>query len=161
MTYKTSLDKTALAITVSVTILFAFIIGGQFVIITNAGDASPIYTTSACLIIYFLAFAFRPLDYIVTNEEIIIRRLIWNVHIKKVDIKSVAKVNKKEIRSSFRMFGVGGLFGYFGNFSNFSLGSMTWYATRRDTPVLVMTADNKRIILTPNEPDKFVSELNS
>jgi hypothetical protein len=38
---------------------------------------------------------------------------------------------------------------------------MTWYATRRDKPVLVKTINNKKIIFTPNDPDKFVGELNS
>jgi hypothetical protein len=38
MTYKTSLDKTAIRITISVTILFAIIIGGQYSIIKDAGS---------------------------------------------------------------------------------------------------------------------------
>ena len=54
-----------------------------------------------------------------------------------------------------------GLFGYYGNFSNFSIGRRTWYATRRDKPVLVKTINNKKIIVTPNEPERFVSELSS
>ena len=37
---------------------------------------------------------------------------------------------------------------------------MTWYATRRNNAVLVTTIYNKKIILTPNEPEKFVIEFN-
>lgn len=81
----------------------------------------PVYTTTACLLTYFLAFAFRPVNYLVADKEIIIRRLVWNVHVKKTDIKAVEKVDKKEIRCSFRTFGFGGLFGYYGNFANSSL----------------------------------------
>jgi Bacterial PH domain len=161
MTYKTSLDKSAMAITICVTILFAVIIGGQYSIIKNAGRAIPIYTTTACLLIYFLALGFRPISYVVTKEKIIVRRPLLNVHIKRTDIKSVELIERNKITGSIRTFGVGGLFGYYGNFANFSLGRMTWYATRKDKPVLVKTIDNKKIIFTPNEPDKFVNELNS
>jgi len=161
MTYKTSLDKTAIVITICVTILFAVIIGGQYSIIKDAGRAIPIYTTTACLLIYFMAFAFRPINYVVTKDELIVRRPLVNVHIKRTDIKSVARIERNKITGSIRTFGVGGLFGYYGNFANFSLGRMTWYATRKDTPVLVKTIDNKKIIFTPNDPDKFVNQLTS
>jgi hypothetical protein len=161
MIYKTSLDKTAIIITIAVTILFAVIIGGQYSIIKDAGHAVPIYTTTACLLIYFLAFAFRPVNYIVTKDEVIVRRPLLNVHIKRVDIESVALIDKYKIRGSVRIFGVGGLFGYYGSFANFFLGRMTWYATRKDKPVLVKTTANKKIIFTPNEPEKFVTELSS
>ena len=161
MTYKTSLDKTAIAITTGVTILFAIIIGGQYSIIKDAGRAIPIYTTTACLLIYFISFAFRPINYVVTKEEIIVRRPILNVHIKRTDVKSAELIERNKITGSIRTFGVGGMFGYYGNFVNFSIGRMTWYATRKDKPVLVKTIDNKKIIFTPNDPDKFVSELNS
>jgi hypothetical protein len=161
MTYKTSLDKTAIAITTGVTILFAIIIGVQYSIIKDAGRAIPIYTTTACLLIYFIAFAFRPINYVVTKEEIIVRRPILNVHIKRTDVKSAELIESNKIKGSIRTFGVGGVFGYYGNFVDFSIGRMIWYATRKDKPVLVKTVDNKKIIFTPNDPDKFVSELNS
>ena len=161
MTYKTSLDKTAIVITIAVTILFAVIIGGQYSIIKDAGRAVPIYTTTVCLLIYFLAFAFRPVNYVVTKDELIVRRPLLNVHIKRADIKSVELIDKNKIRGSIRTFGVGGLFGYYGSFANSSLGRMTWYATRRDKPVLVKTTDDKKIIFTPNDPDKFVTDLSS
>ena len=157
MIYKTSLDKVAILITVAVTILFAGIICGQYSIIKDAGRAVPIYTTIACVLIYLLAFVFRPITYIMTDDELIIHRLIWNIHIKKSDIKSVELIDKKKIRGSIRLFGVGGLFGYYGRFANFELGSMTWYATRRDRTVLIITLDNKKIILTPDNPGSFVA----
>lgn len=159
MTYKTSLDRPAIIITITVTILFAIIIVGQYSIIKDVGRSVSIYTSTACLLIYFLAFAFRPINYVVTKDEVIVRRPLLNAHIKRVHIKSVELVDKKKIKGSSRTFGVSGLFGYYGSFANFSLGRMTWYATRRDKPVLIKTTDGKKIILTPNDPDKFVTEF--
>lgn len=161
MTFKTSLDKTAIVITSAVTIFFAVIICGQYAFIKDAGHALPIYTTTACLLTYFLAFAFRPINYAVTEQELIVRRLLWNVYIKRGDIKNIELLEAPEIRGAIRTFGVGGLWGYFGNFANFSLGRMTWYATRRDKPILVETTNNKKLILTPDEPDRFAMELRS
>jgi len=159
MTYRASLDKTAIIVTILVTIFFATIIIGQYSIIKNAGRAVPIYTTAACILIYLLAFAFRPIDYVVTNDELIVQRPLVNAYIKRSDIKSVEIIDKHKIRGSIRTFGVGGLFGYYGKFANLSLGSMTWYATRKDKPVLIKTTDNKKLIFTPGDPAGFVDAL--
>ncbi len=159
MKFAASLDKTAIVLTVLVTIVFAIIIGGQYAIIADAGRAVPIYTTVGCLLIYGLAFAFRPAGYVVTADEVIISRPLRDVHIKRADIRRVAALPARDLRASIRLFGVGGLFGYYGKYANSALGRTTWYATRRDTPVLVETTDNKKFILTPNDPSGFAKAL--
>ena len=161
MIYKASLDKTAIITTIAITVLFAVIIGGQYTIIKDERHAVPMYTTVTCFAIYFLAFAFRPVNYRLTKDELIVCRPLLNVRIKRADIKSVELIEKNKITGSIRTFGVGGLFGYYGSFANFSIGRMTWYATRKDNPVLVKTTDNKKIILTPDDIHGFVSELTS
>jgi hypothetical protein len=161
MIYKTSLDKVAKGITIGVTILFAAIIIGEFSIIKDDGKALPIYTTAALLIIYFTVFAFRPLNYTLTSDKLIVNRLFPNVSINRNDITSLELLDEQDIRSSVRTLGVGGLFGYFGKFANMKLGSMTWYATRTDRTVLVRTVDNKKIILTPDEPERLVADFNT
>ncbi len=160
MTYKTSLDNFAKAITFGVTILFSIIIIGQYSIIKDAGRAVPIYTTAALLLIYFSAFAFMPINYNLTNDKLIIHRFFIDVKIERTQIKSVELIDKENIRWSFRTFASGGLFGYFGKFVNSKLGKMTWYATRKDRIVLVQTIDNRKIILTPNDPLKFIADFN-
>lgn len=161
MRYKTSLDNLAKGITIGVTILFAFIIVGQYSIIKDSGRAVPIYTTVALLLIYFIAFAFRPINYNLTLDKLIIHRLFMDVKIERNSIKSMELIDKEKISWSIRTFGVGGLFGYYGKFANTKLGSMTWYATRKDRMVLVRTIDNRKIILTPDNPDKFIADFNS
>ena len=54
---------------------FAIIIGGQCVNIKDAGRAIPFFTTTACILIYFFPFAFRPIRYIITADELIFQRL--------------------------------------------------------------------------------------
>jgi hypothetical protein len=160
MTYKTSLDTLAKVVTISITILCAAIILGQFSLIKDEGGSIPIYTTVTLLVIYFGTFSFRPVSYRFTDEKLIIHRPLSNIAIPRNEIKSVEQLEKGKLSWSIRIFGVGGLFGYYGKFSNSKLGSMTWYATRRDKAVLVSTIYNKKIILTPDEPERFVAEFN-
>jgi hypothetical protein len=159
MTYKTSLDNLAKGVTIGVTLLFAFIIVGQYSIIKDAGRAIPIYTTVALLVIYFIAFAMRPINYKVSAHKLVIHRLFLDVTIDRVQIKSVEMLDKEKTGWAIRIWGVGGLFGYYGNFANSKIGKMTWYATRRNKTVLVKTISNKNIILTPDEPDQFVASF--
>jgi hypothetical protein len=161
MEYKTSLDKTAIIITAAVTILFAVIILGQYPLIRDGGRASAIFATVACGLVYAISYGFRPAGYTITPDELVIRRPIGKVHIRREDIRSVEVVDRSEVSGSIRTFGVGGLFGYYGHFANFNLGRMTWYATRRDRPVLIRTVPGKKIIVTPDDREQFVAELNA
>jgi hypothetical protein len=159
MTYKASLDTFTKITTIGVTLLFAAIIIGQYPLIKYSGYAFPIFTTVLIVLTYFIAFAFRPIDYKILANELIIHRLAGNVKILRSQIKSVEVLDKKKIAWSVRTFGVGGLFGYYGKFANAKLGPMTWYATRRDRTVIIRTLNNKIIILTPDNPEEFVANF--
>lgn len=99
---------------------------------SNGSYQRAIYVTVILLILYCLAFLFRPTAYRITDDLLIICRPFKNVRIKRTDIRKVAVIDKEEIGSAIRTFGVGGVFGYYGCFASFRLGSMTWYATRKD-----------------------------
>ncbi|MEP6676613.1 MAG: PH domain-containing protein [Ferruginibacter sp.] len=159
MKYKTSLDNLAKFTTAAVTILFAIIIIGQYFFMHDKTPMIPVYTTVVLVFIYALIFFLRPVSYSISSNEILIRRLIDNIHINRTDVASVELVDKDYIKWSIRLFAVGGLFGYFGKFANKKLGKMTWYATRRDKTILIVTNSNKKIIITPDDPDKFVSDF--
>jgi hypothetical protein len=160
MTYKTSLDNLAKLVTIVVSIVFAVIIVIQFSLINDEVQFVPIFTTILFLIIYFGTFFFRPVSYILTPDQLIIHRPLSNIKILRTDIKTVEHIDKNDLKWSIRIFGVGGLFGYWGKFRNKKMGTMTWYATRRNNVVLVRTIHQKKIILTPNEPEKFVTAFN-
>lgn len=160
MNYKASLDNTAKVITIGVTILFAVIIGGQYRITKELGDMVPIYTSVALLLIYGISYAFSPINYRLTAQELIVHRFLTNATIDRQTIKSVDLIDRSQLNWSVRTFGVGGLFGYYGKFFNSKLGNMTWYATRKDKTVLITTMNNKKIIITPDKAEEFVAEFN-
>ena len=159
MTFTTSLDRLAKGVTIGVTILFATIIIEQFISFTDGDSTIPVSIPILLLLVYFLAFGFQPISYVLTPEQLIIHRLISNVKINRTEIKSVEQIDKTRLRLTIRIFGVGGLFGYFGKFLNTKLGSTTWYATRRDKAVLITTVNNKKIVITPDNPEEFVASF--
>jgi hypothetical protein len=159
MTYKASLDNLAKGVTIGVTLLFACIIFAQYSIIKDAERTIHIFTRVALLLIYIIPIALRPIDYTLSADQLIIHRLLSDVKIDRNQIKSVEYVEKDKMGWAIRIFGVGGLFGYFGKFASKEMGNMTWYATRRDKTVLVTTISNKKIIVTPDEPEAFVANF--
>ncbi len=161
MKFTTSLDKLAKGITTAVTILFIILTVVQFSLMEETGGLLTILTTGLIILIYLIVFALRPIQYEVSAQQLIIQRQFGDVKIDRRQINSVEILDKDQLSMSMRTFGVGGLFGYFGKFSNTKIGSMTWYATRRDKTVLVRTKDNKKIILTPDDPGKFVAQFKS
>ncbi|HEY4936344.1 MAG TPA: PH domain-containing protein [Puia sp.] len=159
-TFKTSLDKTALLVTIGIAILFATIIIFQFSHWETIGRGK-YFTLILLSLIYFLAYLFRPISYKITNDELIVNRLVKSVHIPRKNIVSAESVDRDMISWSLRTMGVGGLFGYYGRFMNYRIGNMTWYATRKDKAVLIRTLRDEKIILTPDEPELFLAALNS
>ena len=159
MTYKTSLDNLAKVVTSIITISFAVFIVGQFLLMKAEGKFVPNIATILLSLIYFGTFSFRPISYKLTDKKLIIHRPLSDIKIDRTEIKTVEQLDKEKLSWAVRIFGVGGLFGYWGKFSNTKVGSMTWYATRRNNAVLVTTIHNKKIVLTPNEPEKFIIEF--
>jgi hypothetical protein len=162
MNYKASFDNLTKIVTIGVTILFAFICYAPIIIIKNGSeDRSPIYTVVALISVYLITYGFSTKAYELTQNEVIIRRLLGNVKIKRSEITSVEIIEKEQMGWIIRTFGVGGLFGYWGKFSSSKLGSMTWYATRKNRIILIKTINNKRFVITPDEMEQFVSDFNS
>lgn len=160
MTYKASLDLQAKFITIIITILFAAIIIGGLSVTKGVNPLIPIFTAVFLTAIYFIVFALRPISYTLTTDTLIIHRLFKDVEINRSQIAKTELLAKDQTSWSVRTFGVGGLFGYFGKFANSKLGSMTWYATRKDRMVLVLSTNNKKIIVTPDDEHDFVINMN-
>ena len=147
--YKASLDKTAIIITILVSLLFGALVVFDFIL--------PL--AILLIIIYLICFYLKPLRYEINEDEIIIRRLVKSVRISRSDIESLQLLDRSELKGTVRTFGVGGLFGWYGKFANSQLGDMTWYVTRRDKIVLINAKDGKKILISPDEAENFVEAL--
>jgi hypothetical protein len=159
MKFNASLDKLALVITLVVTIIFASIIIVPLVLTTDSVQS--IFSILILVIIYLIVFLYRPLYYRTTDNLLVIHRPLSDIKINLIDIKSIELLDKESLKGTIRTFGVGGLFGYWGKFSNNKIGVMTWYATKRENAVLITTFSNKKVLLTPDNPELFVSVIRS
>jgi hypothetical protein len=158
MRYRASLDTLAWVITLAVTVLFGGIIAGQYAVIKETAGHFPIYTGTTLVLIYLLAYVFSPLRYELTATQFIIVRPINTIRINKADVVHIEPVTKDQLGLMVRTFGVGGLFGYFGHFAGPKTGKMVWYATRRDKLLLLVTMSGKKIVISPDEPEKLLAD---
>ena len=159
-TFTTSLDKFNKTITIIVIVFLLVISTTIFFLIPdgerNTTDLMVFLPIILCMVVYL----FRPNNYSVYSDKLLIHRMINNVEIDRNNIQSVQEIDESQVKNSLRTFGVGGFFGNFGTFWNGKLGKMTWYVTRKNNFVLVETKDQKKIILTPDEPEQFVASFN-
>lgn len=158
MIFKTSLDGLAKGITIGVIVLFSTIIVGQLIPSYELDPIGSIFLIGLLIVICCACVLYRPLNYVLTTDTLIIHRLINDIAIKRTDILIAKEVSNIDMGQTIRRFGVGGLFGYFGRFSNSKFGQLTMYATRRNNAVLIDTG-NKKIILTPDNPFELVNQL--
>jgi hypothetical protein len=158
MTFRTSLDGLAKGITIGVIILFSVIIGGQLIPSIGLDPIKSLLLIGLLIGICLFCVLFRPLNYILTSEKLVIHRLFSDITIKRQDILTAREISNNDMGLTIRTFGVGGLFGYFGKFFNSKIGRLTMYGTRRNNTVLIET-DNKKIILTPDDPIEFLRQL--
>ena len=159
-TFTTSLDKfnktttiivIAFLLVISITVFFLIPNGKR-----NITDSIVILLP---IILCTVVYLFRPNNYSVSSDKLLIHRMINNVEIERNNIQSVQEIDESQVKNSLRTFGVGGFFGNFGTFWNGKLGKMTWYVTRKNNFVLVETKDQKKIILTPDKPEEFVASF--
>lgn len=97
----------------------------------------------------------------VSDSGITIDRKAFPVQIAYDEIKNIRAAQDGEMKGAIRTFGNGGVFGYTGPFYNKKLGSMTWYCTQRKNYIIIDRTNNKRLIITPDDPAGFISAVSS
>jgi hypothetical protein len=111
----------------------------------------------ALIIMLVITYGFSPKGYAIQDGQLVILRPFKVKNYPLEDIQSVTSVDRDSLKGSLRIFGVGGLFGYYGLFRNSTYGNMIWYATRRDQFVAIERSNGKTIVITPDDPESFVS----
>ena len=156
MEYKATLDTMARIITGFVALLFFSISSFTFYTLTKTeadttGILAFLFSTFLMMGIFGFCYFYRTMAFVVERDRIVIKRPVKDIIISIESIQEVFVATKESMRWTVRTFGVGGLFGYFGKFWNKEYGNMTWYATRRNNYIVVVTKKGKKIILTPDQ----------
>jgi hypothetical protein len=98
-------------------------------------------------------YLIKPLQYQLDDSTLTMRRPFKD---KVIDLKDIRRVDR--IEYDILDGAIGGIFGYYGVFST-ELGDITFHATRRGNMVMLTKHDDSKIILTPDQPDEFMNEL--
>ncbi len=161
MTYKISLDAPAKLITALVCVFIAIISITSFDIISKNGVYQSYYPKLVLLFIFLLTICFKPINYKIEEDYIIVKRILWDAKISRSEIHKAEMIDRAETSWSLRTFGSGGFFGYFGTFTNRKLGAMTWYLTRKDSLVLLKMKTGKKFLLSPDDREGFLAGINA
>jgi len=164
--YKASLGKSVKISSIFSTILLlsivlVFLVVFIFKLINNNFAQEDImFPIFALVILAILNYSYgeRILGYDVTNEGVKIVKGNNRELIRKDRIIEVKLIDKSDLKFAIRTFGIGGIFSYSGTFTNKKLGSMTWYLTRKDSLVMLVTKMDK-IVLSPDNCQEFYNEV--
>ncbi len=91
--------------------------------------------------------AYMPREVILTDDALTIRLLWIKRVIPRKEIINMASIDRRVVRNSARVFGIGGLLGMVGHFRNKELGSYRRYTTCMEDLVLVQTSRGRKYVV--------------
>lgn len=156
MLFKASLDNLAKGMSVAILLLF---IGIGVSIIYNLDPTNPneiplwaaLLLESFFLGIFIFCYLFAPKAYLLERDKIKIIRPIGKIEITLSNISNIRIIDKSELKTLIRTFGVGGLFGYYGYYYSSSLGKLILYTTQRKNLILIVPKLGRKVILSPDD----------
>jgi len=166
MEFTASLDSSAKVTTTFVCVLFLGIaIWNVRSMMRAKGDSwntiIRVFIFAVLILSVVVSYRYGTTGYETKGKTLVIKKHNGPLTLNYLQISDVRKVGAAEMTDISRTFGVGGLFGYSGRYHNTTIGDMTFYATQQQNWVLLHTDKNEAIILTPDNPDKFVIEIKS
>lgn len=163
--FKASLGKSVKIITfifVGLFLLIGIVLMGLFIVslfeepFNRKSIMLPIVTFGILGLLYWI-YAGRTIGYEISNEGVKIVKGNDFEFIKKDTILEVKNIEYSDLRFSIRTFGNGGLFGYSGSFRNKKFDDMTWFLTRKDTLVMIVT-EKQKFVLSPDDRELFITK---
>jgi hypothetical protein len=154
MEFKASLDNLTKIIT-SIIFIIPVVIGVRLFNSAQIINADFIFSYGSIVLLFILillvCYLFHTRKYIVSNQELIIKRPVKERKIPISDMEEIRLIKPGEMLGTIRTFGVGGLFGYYGLFYNKTFGSMTLYTTQRKNRIFIRTKTNGKIVISPDD----------
>lgn len=158
MEFKASLGKNMVIFTIVILLIILLSAIPLFLLIDGITTFKVCFATCMLLVI-LISWGYRTNSYKIEHNEIVIERPFGNKRIPMKSVTETQKIDARDLRYSIRTFGNGGLFGNYGKFFNKKFGNMTWYATNLNNAVLLKTDAGKKIIVTPDDHEKFLQEI--
>jgi hypothetical protein len=162
-TFRVSLDTTNKCTTALIVAGWAIDVVVVVVVlryVANLAGRLPVYLVggglASVVLLLIVVGMFAPRAYQVDAYGVTVLRLGSRVYIPANTILDVQPV---KIRRVMRVCGCGGFFGAWGWFYARQFGLFRAYVTRRDRLVSLTLKDRKPVVLSPDEPDRFVEAV--
>lgn len=157
MEFKASMSNTVKAMTTLMLIIIVVALIPT-VLFLNGYPTLKLGIELLLLVTLLISWGFSTRGYTILGSQLCIKRPFGDRTFDLRDVRKSEKVTAKDLRFSLRTFGNGGLFGYYGKFLNRKFGHMTWYATNLNNAVLLKLKDGSKVLVTPDEAERFLSE---
>jgi hypothetical protein len=111
------------------------------------------------LTIRFVSSFYRPKCFEICEDRLLI---VWAWRMMDIpfgEITEAAAMSKSDLGLVVRTWGAGGLWGGFGRFWSRKIGHMIMYASRVDKLVCIRRRDEKPILISPDDCEKFIDVL--
>jgi len=156
-TFRAPWSRNVNYLTFTIIIAFGVVATMWRVKLRPGNDFYSIATAAIPLLVVMTGSLFMIQGYIVEDNTLFVRRLLWNSKIDLTDLISF-EFDKGAMSGSIRTFGNGGFFCIAGCFYNSKLGRFRAYATDPDLAV-VLRFSNRTIVVTPEDPRLFITVL--
>ena len=146
--FAASYDRTSKIISAVIAIIFVFVILATKSILVSCLAA----------VLFIVAYAYSPRRYTISEDSIIVHRLIGSVRIALDGAREARPARSDDLDGAIRLWGNGGLFGYYGLFRTSRLGKCWWYVTNRKNAVVVVTK-RKAALVSPDDVEGFLAAI--
>jgi hypothetical protein len=122
-------------------------------------QSSAVYLLAIIPIIGFITVMFATRSYSVTKDCIKIHLVGGSISVFIPEIERINRIHWLSLFFGFRCFGFGGNGECFGLLWVKSLGKVTAFATNHKNLVLIEKQDGKKLLISPEHPDKFIETV--
>lgn len=104
-------------------------------------------------------YTYVPKKFVITEDTIEVLKVRGKHVFVKENVFEIKRIDKELLKKSIRTMASGGFFGFWGSFKNKTLGEYKMYGgSFKENLVLIVMNNGKKIVLTPEDPERFVEE---
>jgi hypothetical protein len=159
-------DRVTRGVTVGLTVFLAAVavllamMGARLWERSPAGGAALLAGAMLCAVVWVIPARLAPRGYAIGPEGVTICRRARDILIPLATIRGLEIDAQGEVlRKAVRMNGSGGGFGVFGYFDKPDFGYYRAYCTRTSGLVILRLADREPLVISPEDPTRFVAAL--
>lgn len=124
----------------------------------NGFSSSGFIAILPVFLLLLITWGFHPSYYLLSPQEITIKRPFGDIRIPLSDIDEFENLTKEEMGFPIRLFACGGLFGHYGLYNSKAWGNYYMWCTNTNDMLMITRKNKKMIIISPFRKDIFLQK---